>query len=94
MMETSEFLRSLKRLIAWKGRPNKICSDNMGSFAAASAWLLKVQFDEQFQNHLANEKIHCQFNLSRAPWWGGQFKRLVGLVKHALYKPIGNTCLD
>ena len=92
-METSEFLRSLKRLIARKGRPNKIYSDNAGTFAAAAAWLSKVQFDEQFQNHLANKKIHWQFNLSRAPWWGGQFERLVGLVKRALYKSIGNSCL-
>ena len=29
-METSEFLRTLKRLIARKGRPNKIYSDNAG----------------------------------------------------------------
>ena len=93
-METSEFLRTLKRLIARKGRPNKIYSDNAGTFAAAAAWLAKVQFDEQFQNHLANEKIHWQFNLSRAPWWGGQFERLVGLVKRALYKSIGNSCLS
>ena len=31
--------------------------------------------------------------MSRAPWWGGQFEWLVGLVKHALYKSIGNSCL-
>ncbi len=40
---------------------------------------------EQRQNHL-------QFNLSRAPWWGGQFERLVDLVKWALYKGIGRAC--
>ena len=93
-METSEFLRTLKRLIARKGRPNKIYSDNAATFAATTAWLAKVQFDEQFHNHLANEKIHWQFNLTCAPWWRGQFERLVGLVKRALYKSIGNSCLS
>ena len=42
---------------------------------------------------MANEIIHWQFKLSRAPWWGGQFERLVGLVKRALYKSIENSCL-
>ena len=28
--------------------------------------------------------------MSRAPWWGGQFERLVGLVKRSLNKTIGN----
>ena len=29
------------------------------------------------------------FNLSRAPWWGGQFERLIGVVKLVMYKVIG-----
>jgi hypothetical protein len=49
--------------------------------------------DEKVQNFLAVTEIHWQFNLSRAPWWGGQFERLIGLVKRALYKTIGGGCL-
>ena len=30
-----------------------------------------------------------QFNLSRAPWWGGQFERLVGVFKRAFNKTAG-----
>ena len=41
-------------------------------------------------NCLATHGIKWQFNLSRAPWWGGQFERRVGLVKQSLYKTIGN----
>ena len=33
------------------------------------------------------------FNLSRAPLWGGQFERMVGIVKGSLYKTIGNGFL-
>lgn len=36
IMETGEFLRSLKRLIARKGRPEKIYSDNAKTFVAAA----------------------------------------------------------
>jgi hypothetical protein len=59
---------------------------------AAEKWLKTVQKDENVQNVLAVTEIHWQFNLSRAPWWGGQFERLIGLVKRALYKTIGGGC--
>ena len=49
--------------------------------------------DEQLHDWLAKQKIAWQFNLSRAPWWGGQFERMVGLVKQALYKTTGKENL-
>ena len=49
--------------------------------------------DEKLQNYLAHQYIKWQFNLSRAPWWGGQFERLVRLVKRALYKSSGRAKL-
>ena len=42
---------------------------------------------------LASNRIRWQFNLSRAPWWGGRFERIVGLVKSSLNKTIGKGCL-
>ena len=93
-MGTSEFLRSLKRLVARKGRPEKIYSDNAKTFTATASWLKQVQKDERVHHYLSTENIKWQFNLSRAPWWGGQFERLVGLVKRALNKTIGNGRLS
>jgi len=49
--------------------------------------------DEQFHKFLADCTIKWQFNLSRAPWWGEQFERLVGLFKSAFNKSIGNAML-
>ena len=37
--------------------------------------------------------MECRFNLSRAPWWGGQYERLIGLFKRAFHKTIGNGTL-
>lgn len=31
--------------------------------------------------------------MSRAPWWGGQFERLVGIFKRAFYKCVGGGAL-
>ena len=49
--------------------------------------------DERLQAYLNINQIEWQFNLSRALWWGGQFERLLGLVKSTLNKKIGNGLL-
>ena len=92
-LENSEFLRSLKRFIACRGRPEKIYSDNGCTFVAAAKWLKAVMADEKVHDFLSCKGIHWQFNLSRAPWWGGQFERMVGIEKGSLYKTIGNGFL-
>ena len=87
-------IRSLKWFIARRARPRKMYSDKGSSFTAAAKWMSKVMKSEQLQNQLAHQDIKWQFNLSRAPWWGGQFERLLGLVKRALYKGIGRASLS
>ena len=88
-LETQEFILSLKKFIARKGRPDKIYSDNGSTFVGAAGWLRKTMRDEKFSQFLAQNEIVWQFNLSRAPWWGGQFERMIGLVKNAFNKVIG-----
>ena len=92
-METEEFITTLKRFIARKGRPVKIYSDNGRTFVAAAKWLRNVMQDERLHDYLAKMNIKWQFNLSRAPWWGGQFERMVGIVKQAFNKSVGNGTL-
>eukprot|EP00795_Rhopilema_esculentum_P008006 gene8006-13915_t len=88
-----EFLLSLKNFIVRRGRTEKLYSVNGRPFVAGANRLKKVMRDEAIQNMLARREIKWQFNLSRAPWWGGQFERMVGLVKQALYKIIGCAVL-
>ena len=78
-LETQEFILSLKKFIARKGRPDKIYSDNGSTFVGAAGWLRKTMRDEKFSQFLAQNEIVWQFNLSRAPWWGGQYERMIGL---------------
>ena len=42
---------------------------------------------------LEDHEISWRFNLSRAPWWGGQFERLVAVIKEAFYKSVGGGTL-
>jgi hypothetical protein len=92
-LELLEFLSSLKRFIARRGRPSVIYSDNGTTFKAASKWLKRVQNDEQLNDFLSERSVQWKFNLSLAPWWGGQYERLIGLFKRAFYKSIGNGML-
>ena len=92
-LELSEFLGSLKRFIARRGRPKIIYSDNGTTFQAASKWLKKVQSDEQMSNFLSERSVQWKFNLSLAPCWGGQYERLIGLFKRVFYKSVSNGML-
>ena len=92
-LELTEFILSLKRFIARRGRPDRIYSDNGGTFIGAARWMRIVAREERIQNFLSVHQITWQFNLSRATWWGGQFERMIGLVKGALSKTIGNGFL-
>ena len=92
-LETTDFIQSLKRFIARRGRPSKVYSDNGKTFVAAAKWVKKVRRDERFHSFLSEHSIQWQFNLSRAPWWGGQFERLIGLMKSMFYKTVGQGLL-
>ena len=93
-LETETFIPCLKRLIARRGRPRVIYSDNGGTFVKTARWLEEVRKDERLQGFLEDQEIQWKFNLSRAPWWGGQFERLIGIVKNAMYKTIGAATLS
>ena len=38
------------------------------------------------QEFLLTEQVKWKFSLSRTSFWGGNFERMVGLVKQCLYK--------
>ena len=54
--QTMEFLRSLKRFVAKRGRLEKMFSGNGRTFVSASKWLKKVQ-DEKMNDWLAKQNI-------------------------------------
>lgn len=92
-MTVEQFIPCLKGFIARRGRPSNIYSDNAKTFKSGAEKLKSVLRSERFNNYLARNKITWTFNLSKAPWWGGQFERIIGLVKQSLYKVIGKADL-
>ena len=95
---TKAFLRAFRRFISQRGVPECIISDNAKTFKAGAQELqrmktqvLKPNASQQF---LANHNITWKFITERAPWWGGFYERLVGLVKRCLKKTIGKAYLN
>ena len=93
-LETTEIIKSLKCFIAWSARPRRIYSDNAETFVSESKLIEQVMKDEKISGFLTQQGIEWKLNLSCAPWWGGQFERLIRLLRGYLYKTIGNGLLS
>ena len=88
-----EFQRILKEFVARRGCPKMMVSDNAKTFEATSEWLKTLMTDQDLNNYVTEQNITWRFNMSRAPWWGGFFERLIGIMKRALSKSIGRGFL-
>ncbi len=77
-------LLAIRRFIARRGMPSVIMSDNAKGFKAASLQLL---------HEFGPDGPEWRFIAPRAPWWGGWWERLMGVVKSALRKSVGNRSL-
>lgn len=97
-LSAQQFVLCLRRFIARRGKPKEIISDNASQFKLAKstveeAWQFATTSPDT-QSYLANEGITWSFIIELAPWMGGFYERLVGLVKQALRKSIGKICLN
>ena len=88
-----EFQRALKEFVARRGCPQTIVSDNGKTFVTTGKWLSVLKKNHSLANYMGALNIMWKFNLARAPWWGGFFERLVGIMKRSLSKVIGRSLL-
>ena len=83
-LSTYDTVLAFQRLVARRGLPKVIYSDNAKGFVAAPDKILG-QFGP-----LTPE---WRFIAPNSPWWGGWWERLVRSVKSALRKTVGGNCL-
>jgi len=91
-LTSDAFLQSLRRFVARRGRPHVIFSDNGTNFEGANNLLGKLDW-KKIQEETGLWKIQWNFNPPSAPWWGGFWERIVGLVKTLLKRVLGNARL-
>ena len=89
-MSTETFIRCFRRFAARRGIPRKIVSDNSKTFKSACKEFEGIQ-DGDIGGFFTNRRLS---GVSKAPWWGGFFERLVRSVKRCLKKVIGHSRLS
>lgn len=92
-LTTGAFVRSLRRFIASNGRPSIIYSDNGTNLKGTDNSLKDIDWDK-IRETAGTKKIDWRFSPSKAPWWGGFWERLIGVVKNTLKRALGKTIFD
>ena len=92
-MSTEQFLLGFRRFVARHGTPKEIISDNASQFKLASDVINKfwrnILSENDVLSYATNENIKWKYIVELAPWMGGFYERLIGLVKRSLRKAIG-----
>ena len=97
-LSASQFLNCLRRFVSRRGKPDVIFSDNAPQFKLVCTvvdreWR-KVLKDKEVMNYVSAEGIKWKYTIALAPWQGGCYERLVGLVKRCMRKSIGRKYLS
>ena len=71
-----------------------IISDNSKTFKSADMVIAEILNRPEIEEFIAGVRIKGNFNLEKAPWWGGFFERLVKSTKRCLKIIIGTTRLS
>ena len=92
-LTATQFLNCLQRFSSWRGKPDSIILDNAPQFELTSTALSKlwrnVFVDKKVLSYIAVDGIKWNFTTALAPWQGGFYERLVGMVKRCLRKVTG-----
>ena len=68
-------------------------SDNGSTFKATKKAITSLFKHPTVKQHFANVQVKWQFNVQRAPCWGGVFERMIQSAKRCLRKSIGGARL-
>ena len=90
----TEFHTAVKEFTARRRCPQTIVSDDGKTFIATGKWLSVLQRDHSLANFMGMQNLKWKFNLAWAPWWGGFFERLIGIMKRCLSKVICRSLLS
>jgi hypothetical protein len=94
----AEFLRCLMRFVSRRGFPTQIISDNAAQFRLVEllgrqAWT-RTPTDPNILSYSASNGLSWKFITELAPWQGGFYERLVGVVKNSLRMSIRRKLLS
>ena len=91
-LDTDSCLMAIRRMMARRGRPANIWSDNGTNFVGTKRELREAlaRLDsERIGDQLSNERVQWHFNPPSSPHFGGAWERLVQSAKRALKAVVG-----
>lgn len=85
-LSAEECLLAIRRFIAVRGLPQLIVSDNATQF--------KLTADVLVSDYCMQNNLRWKFIPELAPWFGGFYERLIGLVKHSMKRTVDKHLLN
>ncbi|KAI5752980.1 hypothetical protein M8J77_022401 [Diaphorina citri] len=92
-ISTLGFLQALRRFASRQGRPSIMYSDCGTNFTGFDNLCAQLDWD-MIANYSSARRIEWRFNPPTAPWWGGWWERLIGLMKNLLRRVLGRTSVN
>ncbi|PFX29308.1 hypothetical protein AWC38_SpisGene5996 [Stylophora pistillata] len=96
-LDTDSCLMAIRRIIARRGKPAHIWSDNGTNFVGAKNELreaIKRLGNERIGDQLSDNEVQWHFNPPSSPHFGGAWERLVQSAKRALKAVAGKQCVN
>ena len=88
-LSTETFLLAFHKLAGRRSLPKLMISDNRSTYMSAAEELRSLMEKTEVKEELGRRGVTWQFIPKRAPWYGGFWKRLVGLTKTTIKKVLG-----
>ena len=85
-----DFINALFSLMARRGQPDLLLSDNATNFSGTSTMLKNLSKRSDVVKTLTEQCIQWKFTPPESPWQGGCYERLIGLFKRELMKMTRN----
>ena len=95
-LSTTDFLYAFSWMVATRGRPEEVTSDNETNFVGAERELrelVQAMDQEQIVGNVANNGLRWNWNSLLGSHFGGVFESLVKVVKKTLKAIVGNAGL-
>ena len=96
-LDTNSCLMAIRRMVAKRGQPAHIWSDNGTNFVGAEKELreaVKHLDGERIGDQLSADGVQWHFNPPSSPHFGGVWERLVQSAKRALKAVAGKQCVN
>ena len=95
-LSTTDFLNAFSRMVATRGRPEEVTSDNGTNFVGAERELrelVQAMDQEQIAGNIANDGIRWNWNPPLGSHFGGVFESRLKVAKKTLKAIVGNAGL-